>query len=150
TTRLLAIGTEQKQSVSAIARQSPPKKAQDRLTAIRSFQFDVVKRCTEVLVNVGRQAHNFFDLSVALIFPSQQIRNSSRIVDIPPHQPRGNHWHVLAIEPCPEAEKVLMPSTGLFRALFHRLILVPVVSSKVPVSGGICKESFKFRTPESP
>jgi hypothetical protein len=57
--------------------------------------------------------------------------------------------HVLAVESRPEPEEMAVPSAPLF-SLLHRLIPVIVLSSKVPATGCVCKESVKVRTPESP
>lgn len=42
-----------------------------------------------------------------------------------------------------------VPTAPLF-SLLHRLIPVIILSSKIPVTGRICKESVKVRTPKSP
>jgi hypothetical protein len=86
---------------------------------------------------------------VYFILPDQQIRNFSRIVEATPHKPGRDDGHVLAVEPCPETEEMAVRPAPLF-SLFHRLIPVTVLSSKVPIAGGIFKESVNVRTLKSP
>jgi hypothetical protein len=45
---------------------------------------------------------------------------------------------------------VLMPASRLSLSLFHRLIPVTILSTKVPSRGCVFKESVKVRTPKSP
>jgi hypothetical protein len=97
-----------------------------------------------------RQPHRLFNLGVALIFPDQQIGDFSRIVEIAPHKPRGDDGHVLAVEPRPGPNEVLMSAPRLSLSLIHRLIPVTIVSWKVPLTGCIFKESVKICTPKSP
>jgi len=51
---------------------------------------------------------------VPLILANQQIRDSARIIEIATHKPHGDNGYVFAVEPCPEAKEVLMPSASLF------------------------------------
>jgi len=97
-----------------------------------------------------RQPHSFHDLAVvSVILPDQQTWDSAWIVEIASHKPGRDERHVLAVEPRPRANEVLMLAAPLFSPL-HRLIPVAVLSSEVPLTGRVRKESVKVRTPESP
>lgn len=70
------------------------------------------------------QPHCFLDFAIvqtisgtvnlSLALPDQQIRNFARIIEIRSHNPRGNDWHLFAIESRPEAQKAAITSTALF------------------------------------
>jgi hypothetical protein len=94
-----------------------------------------------------RQAHRLFDLAVALIFPDQQIGDSARIVEIASHKPSRDDGQVLAVESRPRADEGLMPATLLSLPVFHRLIPVIILSSKIPLRGCVFKESVNVCTP---
>jgi hypothetical protein len=101
-------------------------------------------------LNKTRQPHSFFDFAVvSVVPPDQQIGDSARIVEIASHNPGREDGHVLAVEPGPRPNEVLMPSARLF-SLLHRLIPLIILSSEVPVTGRVRKESVKVRTPKSP
>jgi len=146
TARYLAVRTKQQERPSAIARQLSPYDTQNRGARISALQLHV----TRITVRMARQPHRFHDPAVvSLIFPDQQIRDSAWIVEIASHKPCGDYGHVFAVEPCPETKKAAIRSAPLF-SLLHRLIPVIALSSKVPVTGSIRKESVKVRTPKSP
>jgi hypothetical protein len=101
------------------------------------------------MVYVARQPHHLHDSAVAFIFPDQQVRDFSRIVEIVSHNPRRDDGHLLAVFPRPEAKEMAVPSAPLFSPL-HRLIPVTVLSGKIPIRGRVFKESVKVCTPKSP
>src|SRR5271163_205181 len=97
-----------------------------------------------------RQPHSLSNLAVVpVVLPDQEIGDFARIVEIASHEPRRDDRYVLAVEPRPRANEVLMPPAGLFSSL-HRLIPVTILSSKFPVTGSICKEGVEVCPPKSP
>jgi hypothetical protein len=137
---------KQEERPPAVARQHPPHNAQNCGALIGALQLHKIREAAV------RQPHNFLNFTVmSLVLPYQQIGDSAWIVEIASHKPRRDDGHVLAVEPRPESKEVLMPAASLSSfSLLHRLIPVTILSSKVRVTGRICKEGVKVSTPESP
>ena len=71
---------------------------------------------------MARQAHGFFDLAVAFVFPDQQRPNLAGIVEIASHKPRRDHVHLFTVLPCAESKEVTVPSTPLFSPAFMGIV----------------------------
>jgi hypothetical protein len=143
------VRAKQEEGPPAVAGQHPPHDTQSDGALIGALQLHIIVAFSPAGDKV-QQPHRFHDLAVvSLILPDQQVGNSARIVEIGSHNPCRDYGHVLAVEPRPRANETLMPSASLF-ALLHRLISLIVVSSKIPVTRRVRKESVKVRTPKSP
>jgi hypothetical protein len=145
TARRVAEETVQQHGPPAVPWQPSPDRPKKCVVPIGALYLHIV-----IITNVARQPHSFHDLAaVSPILPDQQIRNVSWIVETTSHEFRRDDGHVLAVQPRPRANEVLMPSAPLF-TLFHRLIPATILSTKVPVTGCVFKESVKVRTLKSP
>jgi len=143
----IAGGTGQQQRTPAVPWQHPPDDTQNCSAPIGSLQLRMIGGA--VRTYAARQPHSFLDLAVSLVLPDQQVRDSSRIVEIASHKPSRDDGHVLAVESRPETEEIAVPSAPLL-PLLHRLIPLIILSGKIPVTWRVRKESIKVRTPESP
>lgn len=65
------------------------------------------------------QPDSLHDLAVvSLIFPNQQIRDSTRVIEVGAYNPSGDGGHLFAVQSRPEAEKATIQSTPLFSTAF--------------------------------
>ena len=112
TARRVTVRAKQERRPPAVAGQHPPHDTQNRGALIGSLQFHMAPR---VVRYTARQPHNFHDFAVVpFVLPHQQIWDVARIIELASHKPGRDDGHVLAVEPRPRANKVLMPAAGLF------------------------------------
>src|SRR5437870_11665409 len=96
--------------------------------------------------------HGLLDFAVHPTLPDHEIGNHSRIIQHFAHGRSRKHGNLLAVHAI-AIEAPSIPSdlpANLSKALFHHLISIPVLSSKIPLTGSFFKESVKVCTPESP
>jgi hypothetical protein len=81
-----------------------------------------------VRIDAGRHPHSFFNFAVPLVFPDQQIGDSSWIIETTSHKTSRDDRNALAVDSRPETNEVQMPSAPLF-SLLHRRIPSPYFSA---------------------
>lgn len=96
---------------------------------------------------VGRDAHSFLYSARCAPYQHQQVRRVARISQRPSHSPRRQTRDALAIHAA--ADELLAPAASLF-SLFHHLIPVFILSSEIPLTGRVFKESVKVAPSGSP
>jgi len=98
--------------------------------------------------NRTRQPHGLLNFVAFPTLPDDQIGNHSRVVQNRANCTGPEHGNLLAVYAIAVEAPAIPPNLPF--SLFHHLIPIPVLSSKIPVRWCVFKESVKVCTPESP
>lgn len=139
-TRNPTIGAEQQKCGSASSWQRDAAHPNALATPVRSLHFDPLVRA------LPKYSYSFFNAGITHPLPKEQVRYSPGIAHSEVHQASWQPRNAFAIHP--EACEALAPITSA-NSLFHRLIPVSSFSLKIPLSGGILKESVKIAPAKS-
>jgi len=141
------VQTNEKPDSSTISREWAQNGTYESARSIVALDFDHVRpiQAAQALdLFVRRSAKSFLNRAIRAALPHEQVRNLSRIVQHPGHSFCREEWNLFAVHSAPE-ESAVTPIS-----LLHHLIPLIIVSSKIPVTGRVRKESVKVCTPESP
>src|SRR5260370_2098417 len=95
-----------------------------------------------------REPQGVFTFVAFPTFPDDQIGNHSRVAQNRANCTGPEHGNLLAVYAIAVEAPAIPPNLPF--SLFHHLIPIPVLSSKIPVRWCVFKESVKVCTPESP
>src|SRR6266567_170701 len=133
--RNLTVQTNEKPDSSTVSREWAQNGTNESARSIVALDFGDVRPIQAAQafdLFVRRNANSFLNRVIRAALPHEQVRNLSRIVQYPGHSSCREERNLLAVHSAPE-ESAVTPIS-----LLHHLILLTILSSKIPITGRVC------------